>query len=85
MVYSIASPHGITESSVCYRNTAPTGKAVSIFRTGGCKDPDGFSSQGGAFIPQLQLLVFIHREKILSFEFYTIGLKVIAINLFKEN
>lgn len=83
MVYSIASLHGIAESAVWYRKAAPTGKAVSICCAGRRKDPHGLPSQGGAFLPQLQLLVFIHRERILSFEFCTIGLRVIAINLFK--
>lgn len=85
MLYPMASLQSIAESSVWYRNTAPTGKAVSICYAGGCKDPDGLPSQGGAFLPQLQLLVFIHRERILYFDFYAIGLRVIAINLFKEN
>lgn len=85
MVYPIASLHGIAETSVWYRNTAPTGKAVSICCAGRCQDPDGLPSQGGAFLPQLQLLVFIHKERILNFDFYAIGLRVIAIKLFKEN
>lgn len=65
MVYPIASLRGITEGSVWYRNTAPTGKTVSICCAGICKDPDGLPSQGGAFLPQLQLLVFIRRESYL--------------------
>lgn len=85
MVYPIASLHGITKRSVWYRNTAPTGKAVSICCAGRCKDPDGLPSQGGAFLPQLQLLLFIRGERILPFEFYTVALRVIAINLLKEN
>lgn len=85
MVCSIASLHGIAESAVWYRSAGPAGKAVSVCCAGRCKDPHGLPSQGGAFLPQLQLLVFIHRERILSFEFYAVGLRVIAIHLFKGN
>lgn len=48
-----------------------------------CKDPDGLPSQGGAFLPWLQLFVFIHRKK----ESYllNIALRVIVTILFKVN